>query len=282
MRVLVLGAGGQLGRELTGLRGHAHEIIGLTRAGCDIAEPGAASRALQQHRPDAVINCAAWTKVDAAETQPDDAYRANAEGPRLLAQACRSQGALLCHVSTDYVFDGTATAPILEDAPTNPLGVYGASKFAGEQAIRHAAPEHQIVRTSWLHGQDGPNFVLTMLRLGAEHAELKVVADQRGAPTWTGHLAPALLRLLERGTPGTYHLTNSGETTWCDFARTIMQTARLSARVEPTTTAEYGAPAPRPAYSVLDNAAWRSLGEPPLPPWNEGLRAYLRARGVPA
>jgi dTDP-4-dehydrorhamnose reductase len=279
MRVLVFGAGGQLGRELLALQGDAgHRIAGLTRAQCDIAEPGAAVEALRAHRPDAVINCAAWTKVDAAETQHDDAFRANADGPRLLAQACSAADVLLSHVSTDYVFDGTATAPVPEDAPTNPLGVYGASKLAGEEAVRSLAPRHQVVRTSWLYGQDGPNFVLTMLRLGAEREELRVVADQRGAPTWTGHLAPALLRLIERGTTGTYHLTNSGETTWFDFARSIMRCAGLPARIEPTTTADYGAPAPRPAYSVLDNRAWRELGEAPLPPWEDGLAAYLQRR----
>ena len=278
MRVLVFGAGGQLGRELVSMGGGAaHEIIGLTRAQCDIAAPGAARAAVQEHRPDAVINCAAWTKVDAAETQRDDAFRANADGPRLLAAACADAGVLLCHISTDYVFDGTATEPVPEDAPTNPLGVYGESKLAGDSAVRESAPRHQIVRTSWLYGQDGPNFVLTMLRLGAERDELRVVADQRGAPTWTGHLAPALLRLLEHGTTGTYHLTNSGETTWCDFARAIMAAADLRARVEPTTTADYGAPAPRPAYSVLDNKAWRALGEAPLPPWVNGLGGYLRS-----
>jgi len=280
MRVLVFGAGGQLGRELVGLRSRPHEVTGLTRAECDIAQPGAAAAALQAHHPGAVINCAAWTKVDAAETQRDDAFRANALGPRLLAEACRDAEVLLCHISTDYVFDGTATAPIPEDAPTHPVGVYGESKLAGEEAIRATTPQHQIVRTSWLYGQDGPNFVLTMLRLGAEREELRVVADQRGAPTWTGHLAPALLRLLDHAMPGTYHLTNSGETTWCDFARAIMADAHLPARVLPTTTAEYGAPAPRPAYSVLDNAAWRALEEPPLPAWENGLQAYLVRRQV--
>lgn len=275
MRILVVGAGGQLGRELLGLRDDA---IGLRRAECDISVPGAAARALDKHHPDAVINCAAWTKVDAAETQPQEAHRANAEGPRLLAEACAARNIHLCHVSTDYVFDGTATTPIPEYAPTHPLGVYGASKLAGEQAVRDSGAPHTIVRTAWLYGQDGPNFVLTMLRLGGERQELKVVADQRGAPTWTGHLAPALLRLLERGATGTFHLTNSGETTWCDFARTIMETAGLRARVLPTTTAEYGAPAPRPMYSVLDNNAWRELGEPPLPHWRKGLSAYLAQR----
>ncbi len=278
MRILVFGARGQLGRELTALPGAAHDITGLTRAQCDIAQPGAAERALREHRPDAVINCAAWTKVDAAETQRDDAFRINAEGPRLLALACAAADVTLVHISTDYVFDGTATSPIPEDAPTHPLGVYGASKLAGEEAVRAAGARHAIVRTSWLYGQEGPNFVLTMLRLGAEREELKVVADQRGAPTWTGHLAPPLLRLLERGATGTFHLTNSGETTWCELAATIMAKASLRACVVPTTTAEYGAPAPRPAYSVLDNAAWRALGEEPLPGWQQGLDGYLTER----
>jgi len=233
---------------------------------------------VQRHRPGAVINCAAWTKVDAAETQREGAFRVNAEGPRLLAAACREAGALLCQISTDYVFDGTATAPIAEDAPTHPLGAYGASKLAGEVAVRESGARHAIVRTSWLYGQDGPNFVLTMLRLGAERDELRVVADQRGAPTWTGHLAPALLRLVERDLQGTFHLSNGGETTWCDFAAEIMAMAGHRARILPTTTAEYGAPAPRPAYSVLDNGSWRRAGETPLLDWHEGLRAYLASR----
>lgn len=279
MRILVVGAGGQLGRELLALPSSPHELVGLARAQCDIANAGDAARALATHRPDAVVNCAAWTKVDAAEQQRDAAYRANAEGPRLLAQACADADVMLCHVSTDYVFDGTATAPIAEDAPTRPLGVYGESKRAGEEAVAASGARHAVVRTAWLYGQDGPNFVLTMLRLGAEREELKVVADQRGAPTWTGHLAPALLRLLERGATGTFHLTNAGETTWRDFAARIMERAGLAARVLPISTAEYAAPAPRPAYSVLDNRAWRQLGEAPLPSWEDGLDAYLQERG---
>jgi dTDP-4-dehydrorhamnose reductase len=278
MRVLVLGAGGQLGRELIGIRSDTREIIGLGQADCDITEPANVARALEERRPDAVINCAAWTQVDAAESQADAAFRVNADGPRVLATACRDAGVRLLHISTDYVFDGTATTPIDESAPTNPLGVYGQSKLAGEQAIRELCPDHQIVRTSWLYGQDGPNFVLTMLRLGAERDELRVVADQRGAPTWTGHLAPAVLQLAELRTPGTYHLSNSGETTWADFAATIMRLAALAARVTPITTAEYAAAAPRPAYSVLDNRAWRELGQTPLPPWDAGLAAYLQPR----
>jgi len=278
MRVLVVGAGGQLGRELAALHTVDRPIVALTRAQCDIAQPGNAYRALTENRADVVVNCAAWTRVDAAESDRDGAFRANATAPQLLAQACHAHRARLIHLSTDYVFDGTATHPIDEATPTHPLGVYGESKLAGEQAVRAYCSEHQIVRTSWLYGQDGPNFVLTMLRLGAERDEVRVVADQHGAPTWTGHLAPALLRLAERGTPGTYHLTNGGETTWHAFAQAIMEAAGLHCSVVPISTEEYAAPAPRPRYSVLDNSAWHLLGELPLPPWEEGLRAYLEER----
>ena len=280
LRILVLGAGGQLGRELLAQRGPDADVVGLGRAECDITEPGAAAAALAAHRPAAVINCAAWTGVDAAESDPDGAYRVNEQGARLVAEACAERDALLCHISTDYVFSGDATTAVDESVPPSPRSVYGASKLAGEEAVRRLCERHQVVRTSWLYGQDGPNFVLTMLRLGAERDELRVVADQRGAPTWTGHLAPALLRLVSLGAPGTYHLSNAGETTWHAFAVAIMSAAGLNARVVPITTAEYAAPAPRPAYSVLDNRAWRRLGEPPLPPWLDGLRDYLQRRGV--
>jgi dTDP-4-dehydrorhamnose reductase len=280
VRILVLGGGGQLGRELAALHNVARPIISLSHAQCDIARPGDAARTLVEYRPDAVVNCAAWTAVDAAESDRDGAFRSNAQGAEMLAQACRASRVRLLHLSTDYVFDGSATEPIDEAATTNPLGVYGASKLAGEQAVRAYCANSLVVRTAWLYGKDGPNFVLTMLRLGAERDEVRVVADQHGAPTWTGHLAPALLRLAERGIPGTYHLTNAGVATWHEVAVAVMELAGLGCRVVPITAAEYGAPAPRPAYSVLDNRAWRLLGEMPLPPWQEGLRAYLAQRGV--
>ena len=275
MRVLVFGAGGQLGRELVGLG-----VVGLTRAECDVTRPGSAAEALRRLAPDAVINCAGWTRVDAAEADRDGAFMVNETGARLVAEACSDAGVLLCHISTDYVFDGTASSPIAEDTAPKPLNVYGASKLAGERAVQTAAPRHQIVRTAWLYGQDGPNFVLTILRLAAERDELRVVDDQRGAPTWTGHLAPAVIRLLEHGRTGTYHLTNGGETTWKGFATTIVAAAGLHPTVVPISTAELAAPAPRPAYSVLDNHAWSALGEAPLPHWERGLYAYLHLRGI--
>jgi dTDP-4-dehydrorhamnose reductase len=218
--------------------------------------------------------------VDAAETEEAAANGVNADGPGVLAHACRPRGILLCHLSTDYVFDGTATEPIDEAAVPNPQGAYGRGKLAGEEAVRKALASHQIVRTAWLYGQEGPNFVLTMLRLAQERGALRVVADQWGSPTWTGHLAPALVRLVERGVPGTYHLTNSGSTSWHGFAQAIVEEAGLSVPVEAIQSSDFPTPAPRPAYSVLANRAWEGLGEAPLPPWRDALRAYLAQRAA--
>jgi dTDP-4-dehydrorhamnose reductase len=279
MRLLILGSRGQLGTEITG-RGRAagHTVTAVDIDECDITDPTAVRRWLGESGAEAVVNCAAWTRVDAAETEAEAAYRVNATGPRVLAAACEETGALLAHISTDFVFDGTATAPVDEGALPHPLSVYGASKLAGEEEVRRGCRRHQIVRTAWLYGQDGPNFVLTMLRLAHERDRLRVVADQRGTPTWTGHLAPALLRLVELGVVGTFHLTNSGETTWHGFAEAVLAEAGLDVPVDPITSAEYPTPARRPAYSVLDNRAWRLLGEPPLPPWRVGLHAYMAQR----
>jgi dTDP-4-dehydrorhamnose reductase len=274
--LLILGSRGQLGTELTALSratGWATTAVDIDE--CDITDPGAVDHWLALSRAEAVINCAAWTRVDAAETDSEAAYRANATGPRVLAARCEAAGALLTHVSTDFVFDGTATAPIDEEAAPHPLSIYGASKLAGEEEVRHGCRRHQVVRTAWLYGQHGPNFVLTVLRLAGERDRLRVVADQHGTPTWTGHLAPAILRLAELGAPGTYHLTNSGSTTWHGFAEAVLAEAGVERPVDGLTTAEYPTPAHRPAYSVLDNRAWRLLGEPPLPPWQDGLRAYI-------
>lgn len=272
----MLGVPGQLGGELVdaGVR-RGHDMIGLTQAQCDITDAGAVDRAVTEVRPQAVVNAAAWTRVDAAEDHEAAAASVNATGAGIVAAACAAAGIRCCHVSTDYVFDGTATAPIPESAAASPRSAYGRTKLQGELAVRERCSDHLIVRTSWLYGRQGPNFVLTMLRLAAERPELRVVADQHGAPTWTGHLAPAMLRLLQIGPAGTYHLTNSGVTTWYDFAVATIRARGLGVAVVPITTAEYPTPAERPRYSVLDNRAWRALGEPPLPDWQEGLRAYL-------
>lgn len=276
MRILVTGANGQLGRELGRVAlASGHESLGMNRGDCDITDPVAVARTLDNVSPDVVINCAAWTRVDAAETETDEAYRANALGPRLLATACSRRDILLVHISTDYVFGGGGDSPIDEWQDPSPRSVYGASKLAGENEVRHLCRRHQVVRTSWLYGCDGPNFILTIRRAAAAGRHLRVVSDQVGSPTWTGHLAPALLRLIALDQPGTYHLTNSGTVSWHELAQTVVSSGGFEVPVDPISTDEYPTAAPRPAYSVLDNRAWRLLGEEPLPHWSDGLASYL-------
>ena len=276
----MLGASGQLGGDVADAgRALGHAVAAAGHAACDITDPEAVERAISTSRPDAVINCAGWTRVDAAETHEAEAELVNANAAGIVAGACAAAGLRLCHISTDYVFDGEATEPIDERAVPAPRSAYGRSKLHGEIAVRDRCPDHLIVRTSWLYGRDGPNFVLTMLGLAAERREVRVVADQQGAPTWTGHLAPAVLRLVEIAPPGTYHLTNGGITTWHGLALAAIRGRGMDTGVVPISTAEYPTAATRPAYSVLDNRRWRELGEPPLPPWEDGLRAYLASLG---
>lgn len=282
-KLLITGAGGQLGAELslrTGAAGVA--AVGLRRAELDITDRYAIARALDEVRPTALVNCAAWTEVDAAERHRDRAFAVNATAPGLLAEECARRGVVLVHVSTDYVFGGEVGEPIPESAAAAPQSVYGASKLAGEDAVRAVSGRHVIVRTSALYGRDGPNFVLSVLRQAATGAALRVVTDQVTAPTWTGHLAPALLRLLELGASGTYHLTGSGSASWYEFAVVAVRCARSRAPVRAITTADLTSAARRPHHSVLDNGRWRALGEPPLPLWTAALRDYvdeLRDRG---
>jgi dTDP-4-dehydrorhamnose reductase len=285
VRILVTGGDGQLGRELFDIAtASGHDVRATTRTTCDITDPAAVGSILEDANPEVLVNCAAWTKVDAAESHHDAAFSANAVGPRVLAAACARHDVLLVHLSTDYVFAGSATAPVDEWQVPRPRSTYGASKLAGEEEVRHLARRHQVVRTSWLYGRQGPNFVLTMLRAAEQGTPLRVVSDQVGTPTWTGHLAPALLRLIARDLPGTFHLTNSGQVSWHGFAEAIFAADGRAAEVAAITTAEWPTAAPRPAYSVLDNRAWRLLGEDPLPDWREGLQAYLASlpgQGVP-
>ena len=276
MRILTTGGLGQLGRELYDVATAAgHVVVSTDRDDCNIADPDEVGRAVDEARPDVVINCAAWTQVDAAEQNVDAAFRINAIGPRVLAAACNRRDLMLVQISTDYVFDGKADSPIDEWAVPAPASSYGVTKLAGENEVRALNPRHQVIRTAWLYGRQGPNFVLTMLKAAAAGRELRVVDDQLGSPTWTGHLAPAVLRLAERSVPGTYHVTNSGVTSWHGFAAAIFAAAGVDAALVPVPSTEYPTPAPRPAYSVLDNRAWRLLGEPDLPDWREGLRGYL-------
>jgi dTDP-4-dehydrorhamnose reductase len=287
-RMLITGAGGMLGRDLvaaaadrTGLRPTA-----ATRAELDITDPVAVSAAVGGQ--DVVVNAAAWTDVDAAESHEEAATAVNGHGVANLARACAATGARLIHVSTDYVFPGDATSPYPEDAPTDPINAYGRSKLAGELAVAKLLPEAgYIVRTAWLYGRHGRNFVHTVLRLAAEREQLTVVDDQRGQPTWSHALAGQLLALAdaalaEQAAPGVYHGTASGETTWYGLARAVFALRGLDPdRIRPTTSAQYPRPAPRPRYSVLAHGRWSATGLPALPDWRTSLAEALQAPGQP-
>ena len=283
MRFLVTGAGGQLGSDLLRvLAGTGHEVAGLTRAELDVTDPAAVEKVVADLRPDLVLNAAAYTAVDAAEADEDAALRLNGEGPANLAKVCALHGGGVVHVSTDYVFDGTATRPYEPGDPTAPRSAYGRTKLAGERAVRELLPERSwVVRTAWVYGESGGNFVRTMARLEGEKDTLDVVDDQRGSPTWSRDLAAGVVALAEaRPRPGIYHCTNSGDTTWYGLARAIF--AELGAdpeRVRPTTTDRFPRPAPRPAYSVLSSAGWVAAGLPALRPWDQALHAAFSEVG---
>lgn len=276
LKVVVTGANGQLGRELVMLDSKGRfAITGLDRSALDITNLDQCREVLSQLRPDVVIHCAAYTAVDQAEAEPDEAFRINAAGTRNIAIASREVGAKLCALSTDYVFDGTGSIPYKEYDRTNPLTVYGQSKLAGEQLVQSLHERYFIVRTSWVYGAYGNNFVRTMLKLASERNQLKVVADQVGSPTYTYDLALFLLELTATDQYGIYHASNSGICSWYEFAQAIMEESGSKTKIEPCTTAEFPRPARRPHYSVMDHSAIRSNGLEPLRPWREALRHYL-------
>jgi dTDP-4-dehydrorhamnose reductase len=278
MRLLITGAAGMLGRDVCAASATAHELIALARADLDITDADGVDAAVSHARPDVVINCAAWTNVDLAEGAEPQACEVNGRGAGNVARAATAAGAWTIHVSSDYVFDGVKREPYLESDLVNPLSAYGRSKLAGERAVAQAAPDsHTIVRSSWLFGAGGPCFPATILRLAAERDELTVVDDQVGCPTFTGHLAGALLELAERRVGGVLHVAAAGNCSWYDFARALVYGAGLACEVKPGTTAELARPAPRPAYSVLRS----ERGSPVLPDWSEGTAEYMAAR-VPA
>lgn len=289
MRILLLGGNGQVGRALRQTLPALGEVIVATRDGADadvaadFDQPQALPALVRQIVPDVVVNAAAYTAVDRAESEPEAAFRANAEAPAALARRCATTGALLVHYSTDYVFDGRSARPYREDDATAPLGVYGMSKRAGEEAIRASGARHMILRTAWVYAAQGRNFLRTMLRLAAEREELRVVADQVGAPTPAAWIADATGQLLRQGVraSGTWHLTAAGETSWHGFAQAIMDEAQAAGllarrpRVLPIATAEYPTPARRPAYSVLDTAKLQRDFAIAPPAWRDGLRATV-------
>ncbi|CAN5388866.1 dTDP-4-dehydrorhamnose reductase [soil metagenome] len=284
MRVMITGAAGQLGYDLTRCFTDAgDDVTALSRADLDVTDAAAVTAAVQQAAPNVVVHSAAFTKVDACETQPETAWGVNATASWWIARACEASGAAMVYLSSDYVFDGTHGRPYTEFDRVNPVSMYGRSKEAGEQKVRQTLEDHYIVRTSWVHGVAGANFATTMLRLGRERGAVSVVDDQTGSPTFTADLAPQIRNLVQARIPGTYHLTNSGHCTWFEFARAIFDLAGVPVELSPTDTASFGAPAPRPAYSVLDNLLARQIGLPPMRAWQDSLAIMLaeldQARG---
>jgi dTDP-4-dehydrorhamnose reductase len=272
-----------LGHDVIRAGEHAgFEPVGLARGELDVTDAGAVELALRRVLPDAVVNCAAWTDVDGAETHREEAAAVNAAGAGNLARAAALAGVPLVHVSTDYVFTGDppldrggALRPYVESDPTGPRSVYGQTKLEGELEVLSASSAHTVVRSSWLFGLDGHNFVATMLRLAGEKDTIRVVSDQVGCPTWTGHLAPALVGLLQREVTGLVHQTGTGQVSWNGFAVEIFRQAEIACAVEPATTAEMARPAPRPSWSALQSERADVLG---IPDWRDGLAGYLAAR----
>ncbi|MCP2031664.1 dTDP-4-dehydrorhamnose reductase [Okibacterium sp. HSC-33S16] len=280
MRYLITGASGMLGNDLQ-LALQGREVTALGRSDLDITDLHAVRRAVAGH--DVVINAAAYTKVDDAESHEDSAYAVNAVGPKNLAGAAREASAKFVQISTDYVFRGDASSPYTEDAPRDPLSAYGRTKAAGEVA---AVAEHPggtfIVRTAWLYGKNGPNFASTMIRLAEAHPTVSVVNDQIGQPTWTADLAERIVALVESQAPaGIYHATNSGTASWFDFTKAIFEEVGLDPeRVQATDSSAFVRPAPRPAYSVLGHDAWTAAGLAPMRHWREALAEAVSTGAV--
>ena len=282
MRILVVGCRGMLGTDLVEELGSGHDVTGVDLPEVDLTHADALAATVAALRPDLAINSAAYTRVDDCETHRDLAFAVNGEGARNLARACRAGGARLVHLSTDYVFGVGGTRPWLEDDPLAPRGVYAESKRAGEEAVESELPAGSwtTVRTQWLFGRRGPNFVEAILRQVKPGAKLKVVNDQRGRPTWTRDLARAIRWLVESGSGHGYvHVANGGEATWFDFAAEIVRASGVpDVEIAPISTAEAARPAPRPAYSVLDLGRFERITRRALPDWREALAGYLRER----
>jgi dTDP-4-dehydrorhamnose reductase len=274
VKLLVTGAAGMLGRDVLLAAGNAgHDVVGYGRAELDVTNPETVARRFDLERPDVVINCAAWTDVDGAETAEEQAFAINGKGAGTVAAAAAEIEARVLHVSTDYVFDGAKGAPYVESDQPAPLSAYGRTKLAGEEAVAAANKRHFIVRSAGLYGLGGRNFVDTMLRLAERQNEVTVVRDQVGSPTYTWHLAYGIVRLIEGLEYGIHHMAAAGQCSWYEFAREIFERSGADCHVAPCTTDEYPMLARRPAWSVLGSERGRSL-----PPWQEGLDAYLGVR----
>lgn len=275
MKILITGSNGMLGYDLKEVLKDEHELILTTSKTLDITDKEQVIEFVEDSKPDIIINSAAYTDVDGCEENKDLAYSVNGEGVRNLALACREVDCALLHISTDYVFDGTARDPITEDGEIGPISVYGKSKLEGEKAILEILDKYFIVRTAWLYGINGKNFPKTMLELAENHSEITVVYDEVGTPTYTPDLAYGISQLIETDKYGIYHLTNSGYCSWCEFSRLIFEIAEKDVKVIPVTASEFARPAPRPSYSVLENKNWIDNGFKPLRDYKEAIKEYI-------
>jgi len=278
MKILLIGARGMLGRDLQPILSDRHEVIGRDIHDLDITDPVKTEEEIRLLRPEVVINTAAFTDVDGCESQRGRAFSINAEGAGHVAHACRKAGAHLIHLSTDYVFDGTSQVPYSEETPPNPINVYGESKLQGEEAVQEAGENHLILRTAWLYGKHGKNFVDTILRLASQQEELRVVDDQQGSPTFTRDLSRAIAQLLDKEVRGILNVTNSGSCSWFQFAKKIVEARPIAGRkirVVPISSSELNRPARRPSNSLLDCSRFQKLTGDKMRPWGDALRDYL-------
>ena len=275
MKILITGSNGMLGHDLIEVLKDKHELLLTTSKTLDITDGDSVMDFIVKSNPDIVINSAAYTDVDGCESNPDLAYNVNGEGVKNMALACREVDCPLVHISTDYVFNGQNDRPWVEDDEIGPISIYGKSKLKGEEHIKEILEKYFIVRTAWLYGVNGRNFPRTMLELAQNHSEITVVYDEVGTPTYTPDLAKGISKLIETDYYGTYHLTNSGNCSWCEFARYIFEVADVDVNVIPVTASEFARPAPRPSYSVLENRNWVENGFEPLRNYKEAIKEYI-------
>jgi dTDP-4-dehydrorhamnose reductase len=277
MKVLIAGCRGMLGTDLMAAFGPLHDVAGLDLPELDISRPEQCFAATEKHRPDVVVNAAAFTAVDECETRPQEAFLINGYGAGNLSRAAAAAGSLLVHYSTDYIFDGFKKEPYTEGDSPNPQSVYGKSKLLGETLIRQNGPNHLIVRISWLFGPNGSNFIRTIVNAARKKASLKVVYDQRGSPTYTRDIAEHTLKMIAAGCRGTYHVTNTGACTWFELATKVLDWAGIrGVPIAPVPTSEFPRPAPRPANSALANTRLEQDGLPLMRPWQAAVREYVK------
>jgi dTDP-4-dehydrorhamnose reductase len=284
MKCLVTGAAGQLGREtVLALQAAGEDVIGIDREELDFSQPNEVAEGIAAHRAAWVINCAAYTNVDKAEQEQELVFRVNRDSAKAVAEGVAAYGGRLLHVSTDFIFGGEQSRPYAEDDPAKPLGVYGQSKWEGEQGVQDVMPDAVILRTAWVYGIHGHNFVKTLLRLAAERDELRVVDDQIGTPAWTADITRALLSLIEADASGVFNFTNEGVASWYDFASEIVANARdlglplKVKKISPIPTVDFPTPATRPAYSVLSKVKIRQVLDYSIPHWRESLTAMMQS-----